>query len=328
MSPTARRKSARRVRRPKTRRPDSTARAVLSGKAVAASVRRERVQALGRRARAIAQAPRSARAQLVEIDPRFIRAAGPRGVATLVAEGDSWFDYLWYDVLDMLENEHGFDVESVAGAGDRVEDMAYSGGQLAKFRKVLEKLLRRRELPKAILLSGGGNDVAGKEFFMLLDHARSANPGLNEDVIRGVIDVRIRNAYITILTAVTDLCVSTTGHTIPIVVHGYDRPVPDGRGFAGGWPFPGPWLRPGFHQKGFLDPDENKDTIGSLIDRFNDMIERVSRDRRFPHVRYVDLRGTLPAGANYTRWWGNELHPTRKGFRAVAQRIARAISTI
>jgi hypothetical protein len=131
---------------------------------------------------------------------------------------------------------------------------------------------------------------------------------------------------VAILTAVTELCVTTTGHTIPIFVHGYDRPVPDGRGFAGGWPFPGPWLRPGFHQKGFLNQNQNKETVGILIDRFNDMIKSVAADKRFPHVRYVDLRGTLPTGVNYDEWWGNELHPTRKGFKAVAQRFADAIS--
>ena len=48
----------------------------------------------------------------------------------LVAEGDSWFDYPWQDVLRMLEDRHGYDVESVAHKGDRIEDMAYSGGQL------------------------------------------------------------------------------------------------------------------------------------------------------------------------------------------------------
>lgn len=78
---------------------------------------------------------------------------------------------------------------TAASAGDRVEDMAYSGGQLTRFRKV-EKLLRRAEIPKAILLSGCGNDVAGKEFFMLLDHAASPAPALNEDIVRGVVDVR------------------------------------------------------------------------------------------------------------------------------------------
>jgi hypothetical protein len=322
MAARHRRKSPQR----RTSRSDASARkAVRIALRLAARIGRERKSALRRRAAAIARVPSARRARAARIEPRFLRAAGSPGVATLVAEGDSWFDYLWYDVLDALEDEHGFDVEAVAHAGDRVEDMAYSGDQLSRFRKVLEKLLRRAKLPKAILLSGGGNDVAGREFFMLLDHAGSADPGLNENVIRGVIDVRIRNAYVGILTSITDLCVATTGHTIPILVHGYDRPVPDGRGFAGGWPFPGPWLRPGFHQKGFLDPTQNRAVVGKLIDRFNDMVKDVAAHRRFRHVRYVDLRGTLPGGTGYTEWWGNELHPTKKGFKAVAQKFADAI---
>lgn len=320
--------AAKRRRRSTGARTASTRKAALIGEQIAVQVRRERAAALRRRAAAIAIAPPRARARGALIDARFIRAAGPKGVATLVAEGDSWFDYLWYDVLDMLEDEHGFDVESVASAGDRVEDMAYAGDQLVKFKKVIEKMLRRGELPKAILLSGGGNDVVGEEFFMLLDHASSANPGLNDDVVRGVIDVRIRNAYFAILTAVTELCISTTGRTIPILIHGYDRPVPDGRGFAGGWPFPGPWLRPGFSRKGFLNLNQNRDIVAGLIDRFNGMVRRVAADRRFPHVRYVDLRGTLPNGPNYDDWWGNELHPTRKGFKAVAQKFADAIKKV
>jgi hypothetical protein len=160
----------------KPRRTAAARDAAATGQQVAAKILRERARALRSRAIAISNAPRRARALAVPIDPRFIRAVGPKGVATLVAEGDSWFDYLWYDILNMLESKHGFDVESVAHAGDRIEDMAYTGGQLAKFKKVLEKMLRREELPKAILLSGGGNDVAGDEFFMLLDHASSANP--------------------------------------------------------------------------------------------------------------------------------------------------------
>lgn len=323
-------------RRPKSSRTRSlataasTRKAVAVGEQVAARVRRERAAALRRRAIAIASAPKRARARdVARIEPRFIRAAGAKGIATLVAEGDSWFDYLWWDVLDQLENEHGFDVESVAHQGDRVEDMAYTGDQLGKFKKVLEKMLRREEVPRAILLSGGGNDVAGDEFFMLLDHASSANPGLNEDVVRGVIEVRIRNAYVTILTAVTDLCVATTGRTIPILVHGYGRPVPDGRGFAGGWwKLPGPWLRPGFHQKGFLDQNRNRDMVATLLDRFNAMVKSVAADVRFPHVRYVDLRGLLPNGSNYKDWWGNELHPTTQGFKAVAARFAQVIARI
>ena len=313
----------------KPRRTAATRHAAAAGQQVAARVLRERAGALRSRSISISNAPRRARAVAVPIDPRFIRAAGPKGVATLVAEGDSWFDYLWYDILDMLENEHGFDVESVARAGDRIEDMAYTGGQLANFKKVLEKMLRRAELPKAILLSGGGNDVAGDEFFMLLNHASSANPGLNEDVVRGVIDVRIKDAYVALVSAVTELCVKTTGHTIRIIVHGYDWPVPDGRGFGDGWPIPGlpgPWLRPGFLRKGFTSQTENKETMRSLLDRFNKMVKSVADG--FSHVRFVDLRGTLPGGSTYKDWWANELHPTKKGFEVVAARFAEAITKV
>jgi hypothetical protein len=316
------------IRGARTPRRTAAARdAAATGQQVAAKILRERARALRSRAIAISNAPRRARALAVPIDPRFIRAVGPKGVATLVAEGDSWFDYLWYDILNMLESKHGFDVESVAHAGDRIEDMAYTGGQLAKFKKVLEKMLRREELPKAILLSGGGNDVAGDEFFMLLDHASSANPGLNEDVVRGVIDVRIKDAYVALVSAVTELCVKTTGHTIPIIVHGYDWPVPDGRGFGDGWPIPGlpgPWLRPGFLRKGFKSQPQNQETMRALIDRFNKVVKSVADG--FSHVRFVDLRGTLPGGSTYQDWWANELHPTQKGFEAVAARFADAIT--
>jgi hypothetical protein len=110
--------------------------------------------------------------------------SGATALATpqvLVAEGDSWFDYPWTDILRILEDTYLYDVESVAHKGDRIEDMAYSGGQLEEFTRRLEKLLERNTVPRAILLSGGGNDVAGTEFGMLLDHAQSASPGLNQD---------------------------------------------------------------------------------------------------------------------------------------------------
>jgi hypothetical protein len=77
-----------------------------------------------------------------------------------MAEGDSWFDYPWKDVLSCLEDEHGYDVESVAHKGDHVEQMAYDGGQLVQFLRRLERLLlRQNKIPKAVLLSGG-NDFA------------------------------------------------------------------------------------------------------------------------------------------------------------------------
>lgn len=258
-------------------------------------------------------------------------AAAVLTAGTLVAQGDSWFDYPWHDILKLLEDRYGYSVESVAHRGERVEDMAYANGQLEGLTRILEKTIRRGTPPKAILLSGGGNDIAGAEFGMLLNHAHSALAGLNQEILAGVIDQRIRVAYITILGAVTELCKAQVGKPLPIVVHGYDHPVPDGRGFLGGWLFfPGPWLEPGFRAKGYSDLILRISLAKELIDRFNQMLQSVVSLASFTeHVRYVDLRGTLSTSPeDYQDWWANELHPTPRGFEAVTRRLESVLATL
>jgi len=245
---------------------------------------------------------------------------GSRGV--LVAEGDSWFDYPFYDVLKKLDYDFGWDIESVAHRGDSVESMAYDGGQLADFVGAIQRVIRRGDLPHAILVSGGGNDVAGDGFAMLLNHRSSPVYGFNPAVLDGVIQTRIRVAYTTMLSAVTATCQSLLGAQVPILLHGYDYPVADGRGFLGGWgPLPGPWLEPGFLQKGYDDLAERVAIARDLIDRMYAMLDAVVTLPAFAHVKVVDLRNALSTDLvndRYKAWWGNELHPTQQGFTKVA----------
>ncbi len=285
------------------------------GQAIAERVLRARLKASARRKKALAALPR----------PKGITKA-PATAGILIAEGDSWFDYPLHDVLKELEDGYGFDIESVAHKGDTVEDMAYGDGQLEGFARLVEKALRRGVVPRAILLSGGGNDIAGDEFAILLNHATSSIAGLNDSIVTGVIDERLRNAYVTILDAISEICRKMMARTIPIILHGYDYPVPDGRGFLGGWgPLPGPWLEPGFRRKGFAAMAARKPIMLDLIDRFNTMVQGVARESRFKHVRYLNLRKTLSTGSDYREWWGNELHPTGMGFKAVAAKFAAVI---
>jgi hypothetical protein len=248
----------------------------------------------------------------------------------LIAEGDSWFDYPFYDILRYLEDEHGYDVESVAHKGDPVEAMAYGLGQLEELTRRIEKVMRRGTTPKAILLSGGGNDIAGSQFGMLLNHYRSDMPHLNEQIVSGVIDNRIRTAYVTILSAVTDVCRKRIGNPIPIIIHGYDYPVPDGRGYLGGfWVLPGPWLEPGFREKGYEELSLRVSITQELIIRFNKMLKNVSS--LLQHVKYIDLQNTLSIDLvrnKYKEMWGNELHPTEKGFEKVAGLFADVLKTL
>ncbi|HTU68082.1 MAG TPA: hypothetical protein VMF52_19200 [Steroidobacteraceae bacterium] len=310
--------------------------AITDGRADARKVLEFRAAQARRREKAVrnfARLPARRRGPVEAASPprraRALFAKAP-SAGVLIAEGDSWFDYPFHDVLQMLEDDYLYDVESVAHKGDCVEDMAHSGGQFEEFARRLEKLLRANKVPKAILLSGGGNDIAGDEFAILLNHASSSLPTLNEDILRGVIDVRLKNAYARIISGLTAIAQSYLGRPIPIITHGYAYALPDGRGFLGGaWILPGPWLEPGFRKKGHGNFVENAGVVHQLIDRFNAMLTSVSATAGFGHVRYLNLRGTLYSDpSNYKSDWGNELHPSKKGFEKVTREFAGLLSRL
>ncbi len=273
-----------------------------------------------------AQQARRAIRRRVERAPK--RRAVRRARGLLVAEGDSWFDYPMYDVLDLLEDD-GYEVESVASMGDSLEDMAHGERQLDRLTKVFEKVQRRGEgaSVRAVLLSGGGNDVAGDEFAMLLNHASSGLDPLNDKVVEGLIDERLRQALLSLIGTVTQLSEHYCGAAKPLVIHGYGYAVPDGRGFlGGGWILPGPWLDPGFRRKGHLALAKNAGVVRQLIGHHNAMLKDVAR--RLSDVHYVDLRPLLSSeleGNRYRKDWGNELHPTAAGFRRVATAFANVL---
>jgi lysophospholipase L1-like esterase len=322
------------TKRRSTRENGNVRAAISGGRAMAEDVIAFRKTHARRRVTAERRMARAATQRRAPEEPSGIPAktraflGPPAGSGVLMAEGDSWFDYPFHDVLQMLEDDYLYDVESVAHKGDCVEDMAHAGGQFEEFARRLEKLLRADKVPRAILLSGGGNDIAGDEFPILLNHAASGLPTLNADIVRGVIDVRLRSAYARIISGLTTISKAYLNRPIPIVTHGYAYAVPDGRGFLGGfWLLPGPWLRPGFQKKGYADLRVNRAVVADLIDRFNEMLEEVSASPQFAHVHYLNLRKTLKNDAAYKQHWANELHPSRAGFQRVTKEFAGLIST-
>jgi hypothetical protein len=208
--------------------------------------------------------------------------------------------------------------------GDSVTAMTDGGNQLCQFTRQIEKLLGRGVIPKAILVSGGDNDVAGEQFGLLLNYARSSVAGVSALILQGVVDERVRTAYIPTLSAITEVCRHKLGRPLPIVVHGYDFPVADGRGCVGGW-----WFLPGPDStgrgKGSEDVSRRIELARELVDRFNAMLAATTDLPDFRHVHYVDLRNTLSTAADYQDWRAAERHPTDRGFRRIVERFATVL---
>jgi hypothetical protein len=121
----------------------------------------------------------------------------------LLADGDSWFDYpLGKDVLDYLNNFFQHAVTKLAKAGSTLNELVYGPDELFKsdpsqgktrLTIVVEKL--RKQQFDAFLCSGGGNDIAGPEFFSFINHAASELPNPNRSVLDGVVNGTFRKAY-------------------------------------------------------------------------------------------------------------------------------------
>ena len=310
---------------------DSVTAAMELGRKNADRILQSRARARERRATAL-RANTSAVAMRVQF-----AAAGVEGAVTelqtsgfLAAAGDSWFDYPFHDVLKDLEDIYGYDVESTAHAGDPIEKMAYHLGQLDDFPRKLDKIKALGAVPQACLLSGGGDDIAGNEFGMLLNNFFSPISGWDKDILDGVLSDRIKTACVTMISCMDALVRDRFGESLPILVHGYDYPVPDGRGYLGvfGHYLFGPWLEPGFREKNFTDLPVRIKMMRDVIDRFNDVVQSLTS--QFSFLRYVDVRNTLSTvlPEDYKTWWDNELHPTEEGFEKVTGKFVAVLQSL
>ncbi len=264
------------------------------------------------------------------------KKAGESGL--LLAQGDSWFDYPFYNVLTNLRWKYGYEIQSAATNGKWLESMAHNPDQLSALGELFKRAQVQGKKPRAILLSGGGNDIAGQQLTVLLNHralldAPYNDAPLDDVIVSQMLGRRLREDMVGLISAVKTLSARYFHDPeIPIFIHGYDHPVPDGRGYLGGfWFLPGPWLQPSFDIKGYAhDTADRKravDAMASLIDDYNHVMQDVAEHSDLTHVYYIHVLGTLRNDpANYEKDWGNELHPTRNGFRSVAAVFAEAIA--
>jgi len=243
----------------------------------------------------------------------------------IVAEGDSWFDYPFeLDVLDNLKRDWDYKIYRVAEAGDTLENMAWGTDIRRNFSRRTPEIVETldavlRHSPNVVLLSGGGNDIAGEELEGFLNHKDSGLPVICNQCVDHAFNSIFKNAYLYIAQKIWDIDAS-----IHIIAHGYGYAVPDGRAvfnFPGDYRFIGPWLRPAFAKKNITDPVEAETIMRQLIDVFNEMLDQLDSENQNFH--YVNLRPVIDRSD-----WVNELHLSSDGYKRVAKKIHQLITTL
>lgn len=296
----------------------------------------------------IRAARQAAKGYLSTPSPRFksrmekVSPAERKRTFRLMAQGDSWFDYLpGTDIIDCLHDNHGHVFSGADGsstnlavAGSTLNDEAYGpvpvnflgipqSDEVSRIAELVDRI--QTDKPQALLISGGGNDVAGDEFFSFIENARSGLAPVNTDVMQGVLNRTFKSAFEYII----DRALSAAGDLpMPIFIHGYDYPWPDGRGVLdlGGWKI-GPWFHDAFNNKNYGLEDPNglgvrHDIVKLFIDGLNDLVAGLAQ-KYAGKVFYVNLRKTLTSRGD----WANELHPRNAGFAAFAGKINDALQT-
>lgn len=234
------------------------------------------------------------------------------GFTPVLSEGDSWFDYPFYrNIIDLIDDAELFAHMRLEASGDTVAGMIGSATALANLRTVVEDVR-----PVVVLFSGGGNDMAAAAGRLFHDSTGTdPHDYLNGDELDELID-RMAMWY--------GLMAERIGPIAPIFAHGYDyfAPSPKRVRFNGVKTSIGPWIYPAMIAAGIDDEELRRAIAAVLVDRFNDMLEWLAA--AYPReVAFVDLRGTLDIDAD----WENEIHPTRAGFRKVADAFMEALRT-
>ena len=253
----------------------------------------------------------------------------PKRRGLVVAWGDSWLDYsflgteLLTDLRDWLA-AYGYRVPRDFcrwTTWTKISTMAADPGPFCNFLTQQIQNAVPGDPPLAVLLSGGGNDSTGNALFEILNPQGSKK--LFDPVrLKAHID-GLRLDYDKVVAAVKSTLADEKS-TIPILVHGYDHPFPDGKDGLSQWLLQ-PFNRRGYDYAKQGHRDQAADAMRQLIDEFDGMLASLAlTNTTGSQVVHVSLPGTIAAAwgtADAAHGWANDLHPTDVGFAHLAKKI-------
>lgn len=260
-----------------------------------------------------------------------------------LAIGDSWFEYPLTDdgfptgFNQSIIGTEGTQLQSMGNPPPLILNYALHGqaSTVMLTYENQEKIIKALTDPNttywtngvtadAILVSAGGDDLAGDQFAIYLDyHGKGLDPARYDGILSS-----IKASYLD-LFALRDIAAADLKldpKQIPIFGHCYDYAIPNGKA-AGPWgAFAGPWLKPSLDFSGY-SPAEGLNIVQAAIDGFKKLLGDLAADKILGPGKttnnffLVDTIGTLTRNGNRPDGWANELHPYTEGFAALAKKF-------
>jgi hypothetical protein len=248
-------------------------------------------------------------------------APPPADPLVLLALGDSWFDYPLdgNDVSLSGDTDIIAQLESMGTINPLIQNISHFGDATTEEMSLPKQQLLIQSLddkanwsngvgPDAILFSGGGNDIAGNQFCIFLDFAKSSSNGLDFSRFQGVLDM-VEASYKDLF-----LFRDMNAPGVPIFGHCYDFPIPNGSHPV----CAGPWLLPSLTFAGW-DTETGTAILKEALTNFKQMLTSLANDPSNSFT-LVNTQGVLDAAD-----WANELHPHPPGFKKLAAAFITAL---
>jgi hypothetical protein len=253
------------------------------------------------------------------------RAAGDRS-PLLLAEGDSWFHFPLFlrDVVLQLSADHL--VWPLGAAGGTLQHMVF-GRPGEKEPAYLQALGEWGAQARALLFSGGGNDLIGEASDGASSIAEYVRPFEPRRTAAWHIDTAEFTRRIVLYEASFRHMIAEVAArlpNLPIIVHAYDYVIPcpfdrrDQR--RPHWMARDRFFGAVFPRLGIADVGLQAAILREVVDAMNAVQRKLAGGNvaggSFAQVFHVDLRGALDFGD-----WADELHPTNAGYAKVSERF-------
>ena len=240
---------------------------------------------------------------------------------SIVAEGDSWFEYprTWNqkpgNIIDHIQRwtKGKVNLLRLGASGDEATEML-SRKQRHRMTKLLDETAKSTRPVDLLLFSAGGNDLLGDwdlVRFVLpyragvpmerLFHKARLNQKLKQVELAHRELLTIRNHY--------------SAKTI-IVTHTYDRAIPSNVGVRFlGKNIAGPWIKPALDDAGFPEGAIQRKAARHLLERLSTTLRSLESSSEARGRFFV----AHTHGLVKDNEWRNEIHPTPRGFKRVAE---------